>query len=86
MKSRIAIWGAVGALVVVFWRFYISATLINPQGLEGILVDLTCPIALTRNHPQTFYFDLVVNAITYALIGAVVETIRRQYRTRQIPS
>jgi hypothetical protein len=77
MKSRIAIWAAVGALVVTFWRFYISATLVNPQGFERILVNISCPIAIAGNHPQTFYFVLAVNAATYGLVGMIVEFLRR---------
>jgi hypothetical protein len=88
MKLRIAIWSGLGALVVVFWRVYISLTFSNPLGAGGVgraLVDLTCPISIASPpHPQTFYFVLFVNAATYALAGAVVETIRRHYQTRLI--
>jgi hypothetical protein len=80
MKSRIAIWAAVGALVVVIWSFYISATHFNPHGLERASLYITCPISVASNHPQTFYFVLAVNAITYGLVGMVVETTRRLYR------
>jgi hypothetical protein len=85
MKLRIAIWSGLGALVVVVWRVYISATLSNPLGRGGVgraLVYLTCPIAIDRQHPQGFYFVLVMNAATYALAGLVVETIRRYYKPR----
>jgi hypothetical protein len=85
MKLRIAIWSGLGALVVVVWRVYISATLSNPLGAGGVgraLVYLTCPIAIASEHPQGFYFVLVVNAATYALAGVVVETMRRHYKPR----
>jgi hypothetical protein len=90
MKIRIAIWATVGALVVVFWRIYIAATigdpvLGNPLGAGGIgaaLVCFTCPIALAGRHPMTFYQVLVVNAATYALAGVAVETARRHCRIR----
>jgi hypothetical protein len=85
MKLRIAIWSGFGALVVVFWRAYISVTLSNPLGTGGVgraLVYLTCPIAIARQHAQGFYFVLAVNAATYALAGIVVETTRRYYRPR----
>ncbi len=84
MKSRIAIWAALGALVAVAWRIYISATLSNPLGTGGVgrvLAYLTCPISLGGRHPQGFYFVLVANAATYALAGVVVETVRRYYHT-----
>jgi hypothetical protein len=77
MKSRIAIWTTLGALVVVVWRVYISATLSNPLGRGGAgraLVYLTCPIAMARQHPQGFYF------------GIVVETTRRYNHIRSNPN
>jgi hypothetical protein len=85
MKLRIAMWSGLGALVVVVWRIYISVTLSNPLGAGGIgraLVYLTCPIAIASQHPQGFYFVLFVNAATYALVGSVVETMRRFYKPR----
>ncbi len=88
MKSRIAIWATLGALVVVAWRIYISATLSNPLGTDGVgraLVYLTCPIAMAGRHPQGFYFVLITNAATYALAGVVVETMRRYYFFRSNP-
>jgi hypothetical protein len=89
MKLRIAIWSGLGALVVVLWRLYISVTLSNPLGTDGVgraLIYLTCPIAIASQHPQKFYFVLVVNAATYALVGVVVETTRRYYHTRTNPN
>jgi hypothetical protein len=89
MKSRIAIWATLGALVVVAWRVYISATLSNPLGRPGVgraLAYLTCPITIARQHVQGFYFVLVVNAITYALAAVVVETTRRYYRLHSNPN
>jgi hypothetical protein len=82
MKSRIAIWAAVGAVIVVVWRVYISATLSNPLGTSGLrraFVYLSCPIAMGHQHPQGFYFVLLANAATYALAGVVVETAHRYY-------
>jgi hypothetical protein len=87
VKLRIAIWSGLGALVVIVWRVYISATLSNPLGTDGIgraLVYLTCPIAMANQHPQKFYFVLVVNAATYALAGVVFETMR-YYHIRSNP-
>jgi hypothetical protein len=88
MKLLIAIWAGLGALVVVAWRVYISATFSNPLGAGGVgraLVHLTCPITIA-SHPQTFYFDLVMNAATYALAGVVVETARRYCHIRSNPN
>lgn len=85
MKSRIAIWAILGALVVVAWRIYLSATLSNPLGTGGVaraLAYLTCPISMAGRHVLGFYSVLIINAATYALIGIVVETMRRYIRTR----
>jgi hypothetical protein len=84
VKFRIVLWSGLGALVVVAWRVFISATLSNPLGTDGVgraLVYLTCPIAIASRHPQGFYFVLVVNAATYALVGVVVEAIRAHHQT-----
>jgi hypothetical protein len=83
MKFRIAIWTSVGALVVVFWTLYISATFPAPLlGMGRTLAYLTCPIALAQHYALSFYFVLLVNAATYALVGTVVETMRRHYKPR----
>jgi hypothetical protein len=80
MKLRIAIWTGVGALVVVLWTLYIAATSPTPLGIARTLTYLTCPIALVHRYPLSFYFVLLTNAATYALVGAVVETLRRHYK------
>ena len=85
MKLRLAIWSILGALVVIVWRVYISVTLSNPLGTGGVgrtLIYLTCPISIaSHQHPQGFYFVLIMNAVTYALVGIVVETMRWEYKT-----
>lgn len=81
MKLRIAIWACVGALVVVVWRLYLSATFPAPLlGTARVLVDLTCPIALVRHHAMSFYSVLLVNAGTYALVGVLVEIVRQHHK------
>jgi hypothetical protein len=77
MKLRIAIWSGVGALVVVFWTLYISVTSSTPLGTMRTLAYLTCPISLAGRYPLSFYFVLFMNAATSALVGIVVETMRR---------
>jgi len=82
MKLRIAIWAIVGALVVVVWRLYLSATFPNPiLGTARTLIDLTCPIALVGHHAMSFYSVLLANAVTYAVIGAIVEITRQRLKT-----
>ena len=53
MKLRIAIWSGVGAIVVVFWTHYISATSPTPLGIVWTLAYLTCP-----NHAATLQTPL----------------------------
>jgi predicted cobalt transporter CbtA len=86
MKFRIAIWAGVGALVVVLWNLYISATSPTQFGTVWYLVYLTCPIALAHRYTLSFYFVLLVNAVTYALVGTVVETMRRHYKQTRLIS
>src|SRR5262245_28723892 len=81
MKSRIALWAAAGAVVVVGWTLYASA--ISPAPLDRgpfpwLLVCLTCPIALARHLPLSVYWVLLANAATYALVGVTVEMIRHR--------
>ena len=84
MKLRIGIWAVVGALVVVFWTIYITATSPTLSEITWALVYLTCPIALIgRHHALSFYFVLLVNGGTYAMIGSVMETLRRHYKNNQ---
>lgn len=85
MKLRIAIWAAAGAFVVAFWSIYFVLYTTHPSQFEvpWALVDLTIPVALVRHHTHyamSIYFVLLVNACTYALIGALVETVWRRYK------
>jgi hypothetical protein len=82
MKVRIAIWASVGALVVVFWSLYFSATHLTPAAPEWTLVDLTMPIALARHYAiaASVYVVLLVNAANYALVGTAMETVWRHYK------
>jgi len=84
MKLRIAIWTGMGALVVVLWSLYISATSPAPLGIAWILTYVTCPISLAHHHALGFDFVLLTNAATYALASTAVETMRRDRQTRLI--
>jgi thiosulfate reductase cytochrome b subunit len=80
MKSRIAIWAAGGALIVALWSIYLSAPFVTPRGFVAILLDITCPIAIGRQHHMSIDFVLFANALTYGLVGMVVEIMRRPLR------
>jgi hypothetical protein len=83
MKYRIAIWAGAGFLVAGFWALYFFATF--PPTTERLrdvrfLVNLTCPVAVAGWHyPISLYETLVANAVTYALIGLILESVRRQF-------
>jgi hypothetical protein len=81
MKYRIAIWAAAGFLVAAGWAVYLLVAstdhLIEP--IVSTLIRVTCPVAIVGSHyPVSLYAALVANVATYALIGLVLETLRRQ--------
>jgi hypothetical protein len=87
MRLRIAIWAVVGALVVLAWTVFLSAVLPGPlRGLWATFVDLTCPIALARQHSLSIYFVLLTNASTYALAGTAVEMLQRHFKHARLIS
>ncbi len=81
MKYRIATWAAAGFLVAIGWALYYSVRNkdLPIEPMVSTLVRLTCPIAIVGAHyPVSIYSALVANVATYALVGLVVETLRRQ--------
>jgi hypothetical protein len=82
MKSRIAMWAGAGFIVAYFWALFAIATF--PPSVERMrdvstLISITCPIAIAgRHYPISLLESLAANAATYALIGLMVETLRRQ--------
>ena len=82
MKYRIAMGASAGFLVAGFWALFAFVTFpsTNEQMRDvWTLISLTCPIAIAGKHyPISLYEVLAANAITYALVGLIVETLRRQ--------
>jgi hypothetical protein len=83
MKYRIAIWSAAGFLVASGWAvyFFMANKHLPIAPLVSALVQLTCPIAIVGMHysyPLSVYSSLAANVATYALVGLVVETLRRR--------
>jgi hypothetical protein len=81
MKNRIAMWAGAGFLAAGFWAIFAFATF--PSTSERMrdvwtLVCLTCPVAIAKHYPISLYEVLAANAVTYALIGLIVETLRQQ--------
>lgn len=84
MRNRIAMWAGAGFVVAAFWVLYAFVTFpvtTDPtQGLR-LLAAITCPITLAGHHPIGLSWVLVANAVTYALVGLIVE-IPRKYLIR----
>lgn len=84
MKYRIAMWAIVGFLVAGFWALFAAATFPSTnERLRDVwtFVCITCPIAIAgMHHAISLYETLAANAVTYALVGLIVETVRRQLR------
>ena len=81
MKYRIAIWAAAGFLIAGGWAvyFFLANKDLPIEPLVSTLVRLTCPIAIVGAHyPVSIYSALLANVATYALVGLVVETLRRR--------
>jgi len=83
MKYRIAIWAGAGFFVAGCWAVY--AFVARPPALTSAdpmvtLVQITCPIALLSFYPLRLSWVLLANATTYALLGLIVETLRRRFR------
>ena len=82
MKYRIAVWATAGFLVASAWAIYflVASKGQLTQPIVSTLVQLTCPIAIVGVHyPVSLSSTLLANVATYALIGLVVETLRRQF-------
>jgi len=85
MQYRIRMWAIAGFLVASCWALYFAeANKDNPTApIVWTLAGLTQPIALVSfyfHFGLHFYWVLLANAATYALIGLIVETLRRQLK------
>jgi hypothetical protein len=85
MKYRIAIWASAGFLIACCWVLY--SFVIPPDRLVFLMKDpiaeailfLSCPLVYAlRDVPLAFWWVPLINAATYALIGLVVEALRRK--------
>lgn len=83
MKLRIAIWAAIGALAVAIWSACFLISHPDQHGTLMTLVCLTCPIAFARNHAMSIYFVFLVNAATYAIVGALIESVWRYFKSHR---
>ena len=81
MKFRIAIWAIIGFLIAGSWALFAVATFPSSERMVDMwtFVCITCPIAIAgMHHPISVYETLGANAITYALVGLVIEALRKR--------
>ena len=78
MRNRIAIWAAIGFIVAGSWALYaaLSPSAIQQTQSLWIIARITCPITFASHLPLSLYAILIINAVTYGLIGLIVETLR----------
>jgi uncharacterized BrkB/YihY/UPF0761 family membrane protein len=87
MRSRIAMWAGAGFLVAGCWVLFVFAT--HPNTNEWMryvwpLAFVTCPVtAVGSRFPVSLYQVLAANAVTYALLGLIVELTRRRFQTQR---
>lgn len=83
MKFRIAMWAGVGFLVAASWALYFAMrSKDNPiEPIVRTLGSLTQPVLFIGSYfhfGMSFYLVILANAATYALVGLIVETLRRR--------
>jgi hypothetical protein len=82
MQHRIAMWAGAGFLVAGFWALYLfptAADIIANQPAVWSLAQVSCPIMFASLHFSlaiSVYWVVLANAITYALLGTMVEMLR----------
>ena len=88
-ESTIAAWAVVGFAVAGCSALYAlataPATMISREPVLT-LIEFTCPVVLVSiyfNVGVSVYVCLVANAATYALLGLMVETLRRRLKHAQ---
>lgn len=84
MKYRIAMWGAAGFLVAGCWALYAFAR-VNPitsgDAVLYALARFTQPVVFVSAYFHFgvhFYWVLLANATTYALMGWIAEILRQR--------
>jgi len=83
MKYRVGIWAIAGFLVAGGWALYLFTRTIPLTPGEPMydLARFTQPFVLASSYLHfgvRFYWALLANAATYALLGLIVESLRRK--------
>ncbi|MGC2110419.1 MAG: hypothetical protein WA655_12935 [Candidatus Korobacteraceae bacterium] len=79
MKYRIAMWASVGFLIAGCWAvILLFIPITSTDSFLGTLTRLTQPVVYLHLHlPLRFYWVVLANAATYALLGLFVEGLRQ---------
>lgn len=85
MKYRIVIWTVAGFLIAGGWALFSFAMppmAVSPASpVVWTLARVTCPVVFVSFYFHfgiQLYWVLLANAATYALLGLVVESLRRR--------
>jgi hypothetical protein len=87
MTRRIAVWASLGFVVGCAWVLYTFAAApqqlimaLREPAIKTLLI-LSCPLAFAfRSFAVPFWAVPLMNAATYAAIGATIEMLRRTLR------
>jgi hypothetical protein len=83
MTLRIALWALIGAVIAWFWVIFGMLALPWFNVGRSLPVAVTVPGVLflrTIRIPLSYYWFILCNATTYALIGLAVEPLLRRHR------
>jgi hypothetical protein len=84
MKNRIALWAVAGFLIAGFWALYAFPSFFpttSGETLPCALARFTQPIVFVGAYFHfgiRFYWVLLANAATYALVGLIGESLRQK--------
>jgi hypothetical protein len=79
MRYRAGAWASLGFLVASFWALYLFPTAQTVSEPILTVARLTCPVMFVASYFHFglhFYWVLLANAATYALVGLILETLR----------
>ena len=86
MKLRIALWALAGTLIAAAWATYAYAAGPVPMLAHPAVwsfARLTCPLVLVADYFHagvSVFWTLIANALTYGLMGFIVESLRPALR------
>ena len=89
MTRRIALWCFVGFIVACGWVALTMslepATLLRLEHGRyfWLVAEITAPVALLGHYPLKYYWVVLLNALTYALVGCAFELVCR-YSSRKV--